>query len=288
MRFVGPCSGLWISMMIAATSLMAAPTPGVSVAEVDGSAFAPLLYQSSYIGNDSRFYIGLWARQTGKSTGVAVKKIDKAMRYEAEGRKYFCMLASAGERQSRELFEKFLTFVEAARLAGVELGERYLDDVKSTALTVTFPGGSRIIAVPSNPRTVRGFSGDVVLDEFAFHEDQDGIFAAVLPTITRNTEFQIDVLSTANGCLNRFYQIWTGGGPDPGGGDKSSDVWSRQKVTLPDAVSQGLDVDVETLRAGINDETIWQQECLCEFVDEATAWLTWDRIRACESVEATT
>ena len=91
---------------------MAAPAPGRSVAEVGGSAFRPLAYQSSYIGDDSRFYIGLWARQTGKSTGVAVKKINKAMEWEAAGRKYFCMLASAGERQSRELFEKFLSFFE--------------------------------------------------------------------------------------------------------------------------------------------------------------------------------
>ena len=98
MRFVGLCLRLWISMTTSATS-------PVRVAEVDGSAFRPLPYQSPYINNDSRFYMGLWARQTGKSTGVAVKKVDKAMKWEVAGRKYFCLLASAGERQSRELFE---------------------------------------------------------------------------------------------------------------------------------------------------------------------------------------
>ena len=36
----------------------------------------------------------------------------------------------------------------------------------------------RIKVLAANPRTARGFSGDLILDEFAFHEDSGSIWYA--------------------------------------------------------------------------------------------------------------
>ena len=36
----------------------------------------------------------------------------------------------------------------------------------------------RIKVLAANPRTARGFSGDLILDEFAFHEDSQAIWEA--------------------------------------------------------------------------------------------------------------
>jgi phage FluMu gp28-like protein len=39
------------------------------------------------------------------------------------------------------------------------------------AAEVRFANGSRITALPANPATARGYSANVVLDEFAFHDN---------------------------------------------------------------------------------------------------------------------
>ena len=59
----------------------------------------------------------------------------------------------------------------------------------------------------ANPRTARGFSGDLILDEFAFHEDSAAIWEAAEPIISSNPDFLCRILSTGNGRRNMFYQL---------------------------------------------------------------------------------
>src|SRR4030095_5752292 len=95
---------------------------------------------------------------------------------------------------------------------------------------IRFANGSRIIAIPANPSTARGYSANIVLDEFAYHEDPDKIWAAMFPSLTNplaNTfmrrvhalyggsdvteikrEMKIRVVSTFNGRENKFYKLW--------------------------------------------------------------------------------
>ena len=73
-------------------------------------------------------------------------------------------------------------------------------------MEVFFPhNGSRIIGLPANPDTARGYSGNIVLDEFAFHGDAHKIYAACFPIITRG--YSIEVISTPNGTAGKFYEI---------------------------------------------------------------------------------
>ena len=64
---------------------------------------------------------------------------------------------------------------------------------------------SRIIGLPANPDTARGYTGHIVLDEFAFHGDAHKIYAACFPIITRG--YSIEVISTPNGTAGKFYEI---------------------------------------------------------------------------------
>jgi phage FluMu gp28-like protein len=68
----------------------------------------------------------------------------------------------------------------------------------------------RIKILAANPRTARGFSGDLVLDEFAFHRDSAAIWEAAEPILSRNPEFLCRIASTANGKHNMFYRMVTG------------------------------------------------------------------------------
>jgi phage FluMu gp28-like protein len=68
----------------------------------------------------------------------------------------------------------------------------------------------RIKVLAANPRTARGFSGDLILDEFAFHEDSAAIWEAAEPILASNPDFLCRIASTGNGKHNLFYRMTAG------------------------------------------------------------------------------
>jgi phage FluMu gp28-like protein len=141
---------------------------------------------------------------------------------------------------------------------------------------VALPRGSRITALPANPDTARGFSAGVFLDEFAFHQDSHAIWRALFPVISAG--HAIRVVSTPNGKGNKFYELMT----DP----SLLSIWSRHVVDIYRAIADGLPRDAEELRRGINDADGWAQEFELKWLDEASAWLSYDLIHACEHADA--
>ena len=63
-------------------------------------------------------------------------------------------------------------------------------------------------------------------------------------------------------------------------------MWSRHTVDMYAAVAQGLNRNIDELRAAIGDDDIWAQEYGLKWLDEASAWLTYDLISACEDPDA--
>jgi phage FluMu gp28-like protein len=227
-------------------------------------------YQNNWINDQSRFKIALKARQTGFSFIMALEVVLDAVEHRT-----LWVLLSRGERQSRELMEKVAMHTRAMGIAAEELETTFkIDDNDIKQLEVRFPNGSRIIGLPANPDTARGFSGNVVLDEFAFHRDSRLIWTALYPTITRG--YKIRVASTPNGKSGKFYELWTNSGK-----------WSKHHTDIYEAVAQGLPIDIDELREGCESEDDWQQEYCCQFIDEAGALLTYDLITGCEDEQAT-
>ena len=58
--------------------------------------------------------------------------------------------------------------------------------------------------------------GDLILDEFAFHENSNAIWEAAEPILAANREFLCRIASTGNGRHNLFYRMAGGTGPDDG------------------------------------------------------------------------
>jgi len=224
----------------------------------------PLLdYQREDIESDARFRWNCWARQTGKSFTKSLRRILRGL-----ARRRTQIFLSAGERQSRELMEKARQHCQALKIATDYCGNRFFKDMTIKQLEITLPGGVRIIGLPANPQTARGFTGDVFLDEFAMHADDRDIWAAMFPTLLRG-DGELDIASTPKGRSNMFYQL------------RGNSHFSTSLLTLPDAIQQGLDVDEEEIRQAMGDDALYRQEFLCEFLDEATAFLTYDQIAAC-------
>jgi phage FluMu gp28-like protein len=240
------------------------------------SAAVPLFdYQKRWLLDDARFKIGMFARQTGKTFTTTLELVDDCFEAEAAGRKARWVILSRGERQAKEAIDEGVKkHAKAYRLAIQEIegefkgasGERY------TQLDVILPGGSKITALPANPDTARGFSANVFLDEFAFHADSRKIWTALFPVISNG--WKLRITSTPNGKGNKFYELMTD--------KKLASVWSRHLVDIHQAVKDGLPRNVEEMRLALNDEDSWAQEFELKWLDEASAWISFDLIDGVE------
>lgn len=249
------------------------------MASSDPVAPAPALtlypYQRRWLEDPARFACGMFARQTGKTWTTTLAIVLDCVRAELDGRRTHWVILSRGERQAKEAMEAGVK-LHLAAIGIIFTAHEYEFEPGINALEVTLPGGSRITALPANPDTARGFSANVMLDEFAFHRDSRKIWQALFPVISAGGKLR--VVSTPNGRGNKFYELMTDAG--------LADVWSRHTTDIYQAVADGLPRDIEALRRGINDPDAWAQEYELKWLDEASAWLSYELIDACEAVEA--
>jgi phage FluMu gp28-like protein len=208
-----------------------------------------------------------------------------------------CWFSSADESAAKEYIRYVAQWARIFKIAATDLGETVIsreDNIK--ALTVEFATGKRINALTSNPKAFRSKGGKLVLDEFAFHADQEAMWKAARPIITWG--FPARILSTYNGKGNRYYRMVSEAkkaiaeGKDP--------LWNLHNVTIEKAVAEGLadrilgrkltaaerQAWLDAERESCGDEDTWQQEYMCNPVDEASAWLAWELITGCEHPDA--
>lgn len=275
--------------IVAATALAGAAAPAtVPYAEPAKPAIELGQWQKAYLADHARFKLAHWARGTRKTFTTTLEAVNDVMEVEAAGGRTRWIIASRGERQSlvaiafakqhAQAFALGIALVSEERELTDDLGNAQLGPdgyvVKYKVHTITFPNGSEIIAVPANPDTLRGYTGNLLLDEFAFHADSRKIWMAVFPII--RGIYKLRIASTGNGKANKFYELAT-----------STDLgWSIHRVDIYVAVAQGLDLDIDETRRALNDVDAWAQEYELQWLDEASAWLDYDLINSVESDEA--
>jgi phage FluMu gp28-like protein len=241
----------------------------------DAAPALPLFpYQRRWVTDDARFKIAMFARQCGKTFTSTLEIALDVARAEAEGRRARWVILSRGERQAREAMNEGVKLHLKAMQAGFREFETPFD-ASIRALEVELPGGSKITALPANPDTARGFSANVLLDEFAFHQDSRAIWKALFPVISK-PGLKLRVISTPNGKGNKFYELMTG----------KDDGWSRHVTDIYQAAKDGLPRDIEELKRGAGDPDLWAQEFELQWLDEASAWLDYDLIGSVEHDEA--
>jgi len=236
-----------------------------------------LPYQRRFLKNARKHKYAIWnaARQIGKSFTISYDATDTAISKP----KSTIIVVSASERQAVELLNKVKHHVEFfAQIEKRIAKTQFFEDVETNVHKVVFPNGSRIISVPANPDTVRGFTADLlILDEFAFVKHDRELWAAVFPMITRRPDARVVITSSSpkDGCKESlFYKLFTEA--------ENSKLWYAQKTTILDAVKEGLKIDLEALREGIKDEDLWRAEYLCECLDSNSAVLPYELIQSCE------
>lgn len=231
-------------------------------------------YQKKWLNDDSRFKVGMFARQTGKTFTTTLEIVLDCLDKESKGQKARWVILSRGERQAKEAMnEGIKKHLEAFGVACEVLVVPF--DRTLNALEAILAGGSKITALPANPDTARGFSANVFLDEFAFHADSRAIWKALFPVISAG--YKLRVVSTPNGKGNKFYELMT---------DVGNQAWSRHIADIYTAVADGLPRNIDELKEGLGDEDAWAQEYELQWLDEASAWLSYDLIDKVEHPNA--
>lgn len=259
-----------------------------------------LPYQKRWVLDNARWKFGLMARQVGKDFSAALEGVRDIIGCERHGLKTDWLIAAPSERQSLESLNKWREAMEAYQLPIAELQVERLAGAETLlkSSTIVFPNGSRVIAVPGRPDTVRGYSANVLLTEFAFFEDPDLTWRAILPSITnpmRGGPKKVRLITTPNGIGNRAHEIWVKNYQKPAARDaqqsdrdgRAPSTWSCHFVDIHSAVADGLPVNTEELRAALDDAEGWAQEFECEFLDAQSVLLPYELIASCESEEAT-
>jgi hypothetical protein len=163
--------------------------------------FDPDPWQAGVLRAPADRILMLCARQCGKSTTTAVLALHTAL-YRAGA---LVLLLSPSQRQSGELFRLTQGFHDA-------LG-RPLGAVEDSATTLGLSNGSRVVSLPGNPATIRGFGGVdlLVIDEAA--QTDDRLFVAARPMLAASRGRMVG-LSTPFGKRGWFHAQWADGGAD--------------------------------------------------------------------------
>jgi phage FluMu gp28-like protein len=238
-----------------------------------------LPYQKRSFLDRSRFKALMWARGCRKTFTVTLEIVDDCFVQEAQGKRTTWVVLSRGERQAKEALEEVKRHCRAYRMAASDILETTFtsEDGKRSykQFQVDFPLGSRIVALPANPDTARGYTANVFLDEFCIHQQDREIWRSLFPVL--RGRFRLIVSSTPKGGKSRkFYEIMTG----------QDDGWSRHVVDIYQAVAEGLPLDIETEQAAMNDPDGWGQEYELQWIEDAGPWLDWELINSAEHPDA--
>jgi phage FluMu gp28-like protein len=208
-----------------------------------------LRYQLKWILDDSLVASILKGRQLGLTDASAARCILGGFR---DGRPQIVL--SAAQANANLLLDAVRTHCRFLAKIGLPEAEDFAVD---NSEEIRWRSGGSVIALAANPRTARSFHGDLTLDEFAYHQDAEGIWAAAAPMTTRG-DWKVRVVSTPNGAQGLFYE-WCKSPPKG---------WTMHTVSLADAERDGLVVDRSRLLALVGgDARVFGEAYECKFLD---------------------
>jgi len=182
------------------------------------------------------------SRQSGKSTVVAITALSEAM-WTADS---LVLILSRSMRQSSELYRTITLFLDR-----LDRGEKNFCK-RRTAAEMELINGSRIICLPCNGPTIRGYSKVtlLVMDEAA--QVPDTLYQTARPMLAVSNG-RLIALSTPFGKRGWFHHAWTRGGKD----------WQRVEIPATQCPRITPEFLAEERRA--LGDAIFRREYLCSF-----------------------
>lgn len=226
-------------------------------------------YQKEWLNDKSQFRIWLKARQIGASETVAYEAVVEALKNKKDNN---TNIISNMQSNAGKLLEKCKKYVQL-------YAKKYKNDTgktftlrKENSGELVFPNGNYISSMASNPDNVRGRTGHVVLDEYAFHKEQGKIYSACLPMVSLG--YNLSIISTPLGAQDMFYEIFNNQDQYPD--------FSRHKTDIREALEMGCKQNIEAIEANMTAED-FEQEYMCKFVNDRDEFFTWDLLKHCYS-----
>ena len=204
--------------------------------------FEPDAKQRAILDSSSRRLILLCSRQWGKSTVSAIMAVHRAYTQPES----LVVVASPSERQSAEWLRKAEKFVRKLGISAKGDGDN--------PQSVKLPNGSRIVGLPGNEATVRGFSAVnlLIIDEAARVKDE--LYWALRPMLATSGG-DLWLMSTPFGQRGFFWEEWSDGGAE----------WMRVEGPATECAripEEYLDEERRKMTAAC-----FEQEFLCRFTD---------------------
>lgn len=220
-------------------------------------------YQRRWLAHPARTKAWVASRQIGKSLTISFEATFRAV-FGLTGPSN--LIVSHDDRASRHLFESVRRWARGFESIGAAKISR------ETATELWFDNGHHVISIPGGrSEAMRGYKGNVYLDEFAYHRDQAGNLESATPIVTRSGGV-IRIASTPLSDTDTFWGIID----DPAG---LYSGWYRQSTTIDDAVAEGIvddagnPVTVEELRALVPDTDRFNCEYRCIPLSDAESYL---------------
>jgi hypothetical protein len=167
--------------------------------------FNPREYQKETLEllANNRFFIGLWARQSGKTTIVAAY----ALWYSIFNSNKNIGIVSNKESSAKRILDNMKKMYEGLP-AWIKPGV-----TEYAKTSITFDNGTKLIISATTADAFRGWPMNIVIcDEFAFvpSNNAEDFWSSNYPTISSSTKSRIIIISTPNGMFNIFHRLWTG------------------------------------------------------------------------------
>lgn len=171
------------------------------------------LFQIPIFWSETKTLVLHWSRQIGKSYVLAAWALYRIFSKALAGKNWQVFVLSNSKKNGGEFMLKVEQICRllniAAEIEDLSLGDA-LETMQFVCRLSILGCTGRIEVLAADPRTARGFSGDLILDEFAFHLNSSAIWEAAEPILSANADYQCRIASTGNGTSNKFYEMVRG------------------------------------------------------------------------------
>lgn len=225
------------------------------------------------------------SRQTGK--GFTAGAVTAAGAYSGQGD---WTIVSPSERQSLLTLDKAKDWVQAYGLV-IEGEEIERDGTHGQALItsklVTLSNRRKIRGCPGLPRTLRGDTANLYIDEGDWIENASDFMRAVIGIVANEMsgKKQLRYITTPAGKNAPSYgYVHNVSTPE----ERAQGLaWSSRVINIWQAVLMGIKQNPHRLRKLYGDDLEgWMQEMLCVWLDAASVLLPYELISSCETLEA--
>lgn len=262
-----------------------------NIAHVEPDSFF-LPYQVDWINDESTLKLAEKARRVGYTFGSSYRMHKKCM----TRRNFTQWVSSKDQLTARELITDYIRkWCERSNIVAEGMygdSVQVIDEERDIkAMVCTYPTGSRIVSLSSNPAAFAGKGGDVFLDEVDLHLDGGTLIDMAMPCIMWGNQLEAVSAYRVNGTKETPWakMIAAAKGTNPQGA-------SLHRTTIDDGIAQGLVEKINAIagsnltreafrakmRALCRTLAAWDSQFLCLVQDAGGKLITIPKITACE------